>query len=129
VAPLLTRGLAGLMCAQALLGLALPEQYRDPEPIHSSWVGNDWVTMVLALPLLLAGLMRTLHGSTRGLLLWLGMLAAVYNHAFYLFGAALNVFFPLYVVTVLVSAVALVVALSRLDVGAAMSRRAFSTST
>jgi len=43
------------------------------------------------------------RGSTRGLLVWLGLIAyAVYNYAFYLFGAALNVFFPFYVLAFVV---------------------------
>ena len=38
-------------------------------------------------------------GSLRGELLWLGATGyVVYNYAFYLFGAALNPFFPLYVI-------------------------------
>jgi hypothetical protein len=119
VAQSLTRVLAALMCGQALLGLVFPEQYRDPEPIRSSWFGNDVITVVLAVPLLIVGSRRAVHGSTRGLLLWLGMIAyAVYNYAFYLFGAALNVFFPLYVVTLLASAVTLLVALGQVDIGA-----------
>jgi hypothetical protein len=107
------------MCGQALLGLVFYEQYRDPEPIRTTWFGNDWVTLLLAVPLLLFGLVTAIRGSTRGLLLWLGMIAyAVYNYAFYLFGAALNVFFPLYVLAVVVAATALILALSRLDVSA-----------
>jgi hypothetical protein len=115
----LTRFLAGLMTAQALAGVAFAEHYRDAEPIRTTWFGNDWVTMVLAVPLMLAGLARAGGGSIRGLLLWLGMLAyGVYNYAFYLFGAALNVFFPLYVLLLVVSVVALILALASLDVAA-----------
>lgn len=89
---LLTRSLAGLMRVQALLGLIFSGQYRDPEPIHSSWFGNDWVTLVLAVPLLLAGFVHAARGAARGLMVWLGMIAyAIYNYAFYLFGAALNI--------------------------------------
>jgi hypothetical protein len=51
------------------------EHYRDPEPIRTTWFGNDWVTLILAVPLLLLGLVRGARGSTRGLLLWLGMIA------------------------------------------------------
>ncbi len=92
---------------------------RDPEPIRTTWFGNDWVTLVFAVPLLLLGLRLGARGSTRGLLLWAGTIAyAVYNYAFYLFGAALNVFFPLYVLAVIVAAAALLLALSQLDVPA-----------
>jgi hypothetical protein len=116
---LLSRGLAVLMCAQPLLGLIFSDQYRDAEPIRTTWFGNDWVTLLLGVPLLLVGAVRAAHGSTRGLLLWLGMMAyALYNYAFYLVGAALNAFFPLYVVAVMVAAIALMLTLSRLDVAA-----------
>ena len=40
---------------------------------------------------------------------------AVYNYAFYLFGAALNVFFLVYVVAVVLAAVAFIMALSTVD--------------
>jgi hypothetical protein len=107
------------MAAQSLIGLLLSEHYRDPEPIRTTWFGNDWVTLILAVALLLLGLVRGARGSTRGLLVWLGMIAyAVYNYAFYLFGAALNVFFPFYVLAFVVAAVALILGLSRLDVAA-----------
>ena len=55
---LLTRALAGLMAAQSVIGLLLSEHYRDPEPIRTTWFGNDCVTLILAVPLLLLGLVR-----------------------------------------------------------------------
>ena len=117
VAELLTRALAGLMATQALLGVLLSEHYRDPEPIRTTWFGNDWITLALAVPLLLLSRARAARGFTRGLLLWLGMIAyAIYNYAFYLFGAALKVFLLLYVLALVVAVVAIILALSRLDV-------------
>jgi len=105
--------LGGLMAAQATLGLVFAEHYRDVEWIKATWFGNDWVTLALAVPLLLVGVSLARRGSTRGLLLWLGALGyAVYNYAFYLFGAALNVFFLLYVGCFTLALVALVLALS-----------------
>jgi hypothetical protein len=89
--------LLAVMLTQALMGLAFHAAYRDVEWIRAAWFGNDWVTLVVAAPLLLIGLVRTAVGSVRGLLLWLGLIAyALYNYAFYLFGAALNAFFPIY---------------------------------
>jgi hypothetical protein len=94
----LTSLLMALMFAQALLGLLLPDQYKDAEWIRVTWYGNDWITILGAVPLLWIGIRTAARGSVRGLLLTLGMVAySVYNYAFYLFGAALNVFFPLYV--------------------------------
>ena len=118
----MTRVLIMLMVVQSLLGLLLPEHYRDVEWIRATWYGNDWVTLVVATPLLWLGNVHAARGSVRGVLLSLGLAGyAVYNYAFYIFGAALNVFFPLYVSNVLVGAAALGLLLSRLDVAAVPS--------
>jgi len=101
---------------QAALGLLFPGRYRDAEWIAATWWGNDWVTLGLAMPLLCVGWARAAHGSTRGLLLWLGVLGyGVYNYAYYLFGAALNVFFPVYLFAVLLFSFALVALLQHID--------------
>jgi hypothetical protein len=47
---------------------------------------------------------------------------AVYNYAFYLFGAVLNAFFPIYIVAFVLAVVALIVSLSHID-----ARRVTST--
>src|SRR5687768_9534082 len=113
-----------VMLAQSAFGLLFRGQYRDTEWIATTWLGNDWVTLVVALPLLSAGILLTWGGSVRGLLLWLGTLAyAIYNSAYYLFGAALNAFFPLYAVTLIVAGSALILALS--DIAPSGIARAF----
>jgi hypothetical protein len=113
----LTLALAAVMTAQALTGLLLQGEYRDVEPIRSTWFGNDWITLVVAVPLLLSGLVRAKCGSGRALLLWLGMIGyALYNYAFYLFGAALSSFFLLYVIAFAGAVVTLAAALRTLDV-------------
>jgi len=94
----LTAILGVVVLAQSSLGLLLPHQYRDAEWINAGWTGNDWTTLVLAVPLLSIAPRLARRGSVAVLLVWLGVLGyAAYNGAFYLFGAALNVFFPLYV--------------------------------
>ena len=50
---LLTAALAALMAVQSALGVLFQGQYRDPEWIRAAWFGNDWVTLVVAVPLLL----------------------------------------------------------------------------
>ena len=102
------------MVVQSTLGLIFSDQYRDVAWIRSTWFGNDWVTLVLAVPLLGFALMRARRESVTGLLLWLGMLGyAAYNYAYYMLGAALNVFFPLYIATLVSSVVALILVLAR----------------
>jgi hypothetical protein len=114
---ILTHALAALMFVQGLTGRFFDEQYRDGELIKSTWIGNDWVTLIIGIPLLVAASAAAATGSQRALLLWLGMLGyALYNYAFYLFGAALNAFFPLYVLALIVSAVTLILMLSQMDV-------------
>jgi hypothetical protein len=109
----LTAGVAVLMLLQSSLGLVYRGQYRDVKWIAATWFGNDWVTLVVALPLLAAGGTLAHRRSSRGLLLWLGTLGyALYNYAYYLLGAALNVFFPLYLAAVITAALALILALS-----------------
>lgn len=115
--------LAVLMILQPVLGLLFQAQYRDVEWIKAAWFGNDWVTLVVAVPLLIVALVLAARGSTRGLLLWLGMLGyALYNYAYYLFGAALNAFFPLYVGTLVLSVVTLILSLSRIDAAVLAAR-------
>jgi hypothetical protein len=119
----LARVLAVLMLVQSLLGLVFREQYRDVEWIKATWLGNDWVTLVVAAPLLVTGLLLEGRGSPRGLLLWLGVVAyAAYNYAYYLLGASLNVFFLLYASLFVLASLTLILALTWVDV-AGVARR------
>lgn len=106
-----------LMATQSALGLLFTSAYRDPVWVRAAWYGNDWVTLVVGVPLLSSALLIARRGSSRGKLLWLGMLGyAIYNYAFYLFGADLNAFFPLYVGALVTGAAALISALQRLSI-------------
>jgi len=114
----LSLSLAALMAVQSAGGLLLPGMYRDEAWILAAWFGNDLVTLLVAVPLLLTGLMLARRNSMRGEFVWYAALGyGVYNYAFYVFGARMNVFFPLYVVLFAGSAVALILALRRLDPG------------
>jgi hypothetical protein len=119
--------LATLMVAQAALGRMLSHLYRDPPLIAATWVGNDWVTLLVAVPALGLSARAASAGSTRGLLLWLAVVwYGVYNTAFYLFGAALNAFLPLYAATWAAAIVVLARGLMWIDaasVAAAFDRR------
>jgi hypothetical protein len=115
----LTLTLAALMTAQSLTGVLIPEQYRDVEWIRATWYGNDWLTLMVAVPLLLTSSIGAGRGSSRAFLLWAGAVGyAVYNYAFYLLGAALNVFFPLYVASVVLAAIILILTLGKVDASA-----------
>ena len=93
----LVSAVVGLVTVQAVAGLWWRGAYRDAPWIQAGWLGNDVVTLVAAVPLLLVGMVFANRGETVGELLVGGVLSyVVYNAAFYLFGAALNAFFPLY---------------------------------
>jgi hypothetical protein len=116
---ILSAALAALMVLQSVLGLIFQEQYRDAGWIKATWFGNDWITLVVAVPLLVVALLMARGGSVRGLLLWFGVIwYGTYNYAYYLFGAALNPFFLLYIIAFVLSAITLIFALSHLEVTA-----------
>jgi hypothetical protein len=113
----LSVALALLMAAQSAGGLLIQTQYKDAAWIRAAWFANDWVTAAVAVPLLLIGLAGAGSGSRRGTLLWLGVVSyAVYNYAYYLFGAALNASFLLYVAGFLVAVIILILAVPRLGI-------------
>jgi hypothetical protein len=98
-------------------GLFLKGLYRDPAKIKAAWLGNDLVTLLVVVPLLTLVLRQAQRGSGRAHLIWLGLLAYVfYNYAFYLFGAAFNSFFLLYVALFSSAMFALVLGLLQLDI-------------
>lgn len=115
-ARLVSTALAGIMAIQSLTGLALPSLYEDTGYVLGTWFGNDLVTLTLATPLLVAGLLMNRRGGVRGRLLWVGGLGyAAYNYAFYLLGATLNAFFPLYVLALVLAGAGLILVLVRTD--------------
>lgn len=71
---ILSATLAVLTGGQAVLGLAFPHLYRDTGFVRETWFGNDWVTLVLGVPLVTTGLLLERRGSVHGRLLWLGAL-------------------------------------------------------
>lgn len=120
--------LAAVMAAQSGLGLLTPDQYRDSASVLATWFGNDSVTLALGLPLLAIGLLLDRRDIILGRLLWLGALGyAMHNYSFYLFGAALNVFFPLYLSAFLLALIGLILTLARTDVDTLSARFRSST--
>lgn len=111
-----------LMAVASAAGMVMPSAYRDAAWIKAAWLGSDLVTLCVAVPLLAFGLLRARTGSRSGELLVCAMLGyAVYGYAYYLFGASLNVWFPLYVAIVVTAMVGLAVTLARADVAAIAS--------
>lgn len=110
---------AGLMALASVLGLLVDPLYRDNLLVSASWRGTDLVTLVVAVPLLALVAPRAGRQDARADLVWLGLLDyALYNYLFYLFGAAFNGAFLVYVAIVVAATVGLVFGLASLDVPA-----------
>lgn len=106
-----------LMAMVSAGGVFFSEVYRDNPLIASTFHWQDYVTLFVAVPLLIIGLVLDGRGSLRGTLIWIAMLGyAVYGYAFYCFGAAFNVFFLPYVALFATSLFAVVLLVPRLDV-------------
>lgn len=109
--------IVALMASAASAGGLFNEGlYRDNALVVSAWRGNDVVTLLIVVPMLLVSLFHSLQGSKKGRLFWMGSLwYMVYNYTFYLFGAAFNVFFLLYTALVVLSGYTLIFALLQTD--------------
>jgi hypothetical protein len=120
--------IAGLMVAASLAGLLIDGLYRDNPFVAAGWRGNDLVTLVIAVPLLIGSLTLARRGSDRARLVWVGVLYyTLYNYAFYLFGAAFNPLFLAYVALFALPIFALIFGLVGMDVEAL--RRGFGPRT
>jgi len=98
-------------------GLLIDGLYRDNAFVTTTWLGNDAITLFLAVPILVTAMIFAQRGSLRASLIWMGALDyMLYNYAFYLFGAAFNWFFLLYVALLALSILALIFGLVSLDI-------------
>jgi len=98
-------------------GLLLKGLYLDNAFVTTTWLGNDAVTLFLAVPILAGSLFFSACGSHKAQLVWMGALDyMLYNYAFYLFGASFNAFFLIYAALLGLSIFALIFGLMNLDV-------------
>lgn len=98
-------------------GLLLNGLYRDNAFVTTTWLGNDAITLFLAVPILAGSLFFSARGSHKAQLVWMGTLDyMLYNYAFYLFGASFNAFFLIYTALLGLSIFALILGLVNLDV-------------
>jgi len=98
-------------------GLFLENVYRDNLLVTAGWHGNDMITLYIAVPLLIAALLLAKRGVVQAQFIWLGLLDyTLYNYAFYLFGAAFNRFFLMYVLLFTLSIFALLFSLPKIEI-------------
>ena len=94
----LTLTVVSMAVLVAMMGLISPGLYRDNGFVKAAWYGNDWITLIIVTPAMLATLYFMKRGVIKARLIWLGLLLYyLYNYAFYLFGAAFNPLFLIYV--------------------------------
>jgi hypothetical protein len=112
-----------LAAVASLGGLFLPGLYRDSQYMINQAVGQDLVTLVVAVPALIVTLFYVRRGSARATLAWVGLLGYIlYTYTTYAFGSAFNPFFLIYVGLFSLAIFTLVAAVSQMD-PAAWSRR------
>lgn len=119
IAVVLTALIVALMIAASVLGIVVDGLYREGPWAREAFRGGDVVTLVLVVPVLIGALLLVRRGSVRATVVWLGALVyAVYNYAYYVFGASFNDAFLIHIAIFSSSIFALVFAASRLDVTA-----------
>jgi hypothetical protein len=117
-AQLLTALIIPLVLVASAGGLFLEGLYRDTLWASSQFRGSDLVRLVVVVPIFAAAFVMSMRGSKRALLVWLGMLwLTLYDYAFYLFGAAFNEFFLVYVTLFSLSILALIFGVASIDAG------------
>ncbi|MBZ5542735.1 MAG: hypothetical protein LAO07_03535 [Acidobacteriia bacterium] len=114
---------AVLAATVSVVGLRFPAVYRSNDWGAGVSLGNDLVTLAVAVPVLAVAIIYSARGSVRARMVWLGALYYMfYNYAFYVFGLPVTkLYLPLIAIFTL-SAFALALGLGNLDVES-ISRR------
>jgi len=120
---LVVTSVAGLLFGQR--GLYRP----DPQTLPT-FLGQDGITLLVGLPLLVGSMWQARRGSLRGLLLWPGPLFYfAYSYAYYLLSPEFNVLYLVYIVVASTSAYALLYLLLSIDAEGVRARFADRTPT
>ncbi len=115
----LTYPIAILMAVSAAVGLFSGGLYRDNPSLLAQAIGQDLVTLLLALPGLVISAYLASRGSLRARLVWLGLLVyVVYTYASYAFGIRWNPLFLAYIALLGCSTYALIGSLVTADMAA-----------
>jgi hypothetical protein len=113
---LLVTSVAGLVFGQG--GLYGPDPATMP-----AFLGQDALSLIVGLPLLLGSLALARRGSLRGLLLWMGVLFYIaYSYAYYPLSPEFNALYLVYIVIVSASLYSLVYLLLSVNAEAVQAR-------
>jgi hypothetical protein len=117
--------IAALLLVTSLAGLVFGRQgLYTPDPgTLPAFLGQDALSLVVGVPLLLGSVVLARRGSLRALLLWLGALFYVaYSYAYYLLNPEFNALYLAYVAIVSMSLYGLLYLLLTVDAEAVKSR-------
>jgi hypothetical protein len=123
---------AGLLAVTSVVGLVWGQQglYRADPTTLPAFLGQDALTLLVGLPLLIGAAWSTRRGSVRGLLVWLGALFYItYSYAYYVLSPEFNLLYPAYLTIVSASLYCLVYLLLSIDKAVVKSRFARGTPT
>lgn len=114
---------AVLMAVASTLGVWSGGLYPDIAWASAALRGGDLVTLVVAVPLLVAALVMSDRGSQPAQLVWAGALGySVYTYAYVAFGAEFNDLFLVHIAILTLSIWALICLLSSIDAAAVAAR-------
>lgn len=109
----LTIPIAILLMIAAGAGVFLSNVYRDNPSLIAQAVGQDFISLVVVLPILIISAVFASRGSLRARFVWLGVLAyLVYTYASFAFDLRFNSLFMVYVALLGCSLYALIGGLS-----------------
>ncbi|MGB3632522.1 MAG: hypothetical protein WA982_00625 [Rubrobacteraceae bacterium] len=112
----LTAPITALVAIAAGSGLFVEGLYRDAPYFVAQAVGQDLITLVVALPVLVISAILTARGSHRANLVWLGILVyLVYSYVIYALAVQFNPLFLVYVALLGFSLYALIGGLATTD--------------
>jgi hypothetical protein len=112
----LTVPIAVLVAIAAGVGFFIEDLYRDTPLNVAQAVGQDLVTLVVGLPVLVVSAILAVRGSSRAHLVWLGVLVyLVYTYAMYALAIQFNPLFLVYVALLGCSLYALIGGLATTD--------------
>ena len=117
----MTHAIVLLLLASSIAGLLYGRRgwWYDSDPATlPAFLGQDVLSLVLVVPLLLALSILARRGSLRALVCWMGALFYVaYSYYFYVIGGRFNTYFPLYIAVVSMAAYGALAVLFSLDLG------------
>lgn len=105
-----------LTVVATVVGLLVPGFYRDAPVLLPQLYGQDLLTLLVAVPALVASLYFAVRGSLRGYVVWLGVTGyLLYTYASYAFMTAFNELYLVYVALFWLTLVTFVGGMARLD--------------